>query len=115
MIGEKKIPQRIYIKDSQLAECEIEGIADARINAVPYKCVSGKICEYINVDNLWHDASEEPESDKCILIRFVDYKGNGEYGTDILAPPITWNNWVEICKITKWCYVEDLLPKGGEK
>lgn len=64
---------------------------------------------------LWHDASEEPESDKCILIRFVDYKGNVEYGTDILAPPITWNNWVEICKITKWCYVEDLLPKGGDK
>lgn len=64
---------------------------------------------------IWHDASEEPESDKCILIRFVDYKGNVEYGTDILAPPITWNNWVEICKITKWCYVEDLLPKGGEK
>lgn len=64
---------------------------------------------------IWHDASEKPESDKCILIRFVDYKGNVEYGTDILAPPITWNNWVEICKITKWCYVEDLLPKGGEK
>ena len=64
---------------------------------------------------IWHDPSEEPESDKCILIRFVDYKGNVEYGTDILAPPITWNNWVEICKITKWCYVEDLLPKGGEK
>lgn len=64
---------------------------------------------------IWHDASEEPESDKCILIRFVDYKGNVEYGTDILAPPITWNNWVEICKIAKWCYVEDLLPKGGDK
>lgn len=64
---------------------------------------------------LWYDASEEPESDKCILIRFVDYKGNVEYGTDILAPPITWDNWVEICKITKWCYVEDLLPKGGDK
>ena len=64
---------------------------------------------------IWYDASEEPESDKCILIRFVDYKGNVEYGTDILAPPITWNNWVEICKITKWCYVEVLLPKGGEK
>lgn len=64
---------------------------------------------------LWHDASEEPESDKFILIRYVDYKGNVEYGTDILAPPITWNNWVEICKITKWCYVEDLLPKGGEE
>ncbi len=64
---------------------------------------------------LWHDASEKPESDKCILIRFVDYKGNVEYGTDILALPITWNNWVEIYKITKWCYVEDLLPKGGEK
>ena len=44
-----------------------------------------------------------------------DYKWNVEYGTDILDPPITWNNWVEICKITKWCYVENLLPKGGEK
>lgn len=115
MIDENKIPQRIYVKDYQLATCETDGIADARINAVPYKGGRGKLCEYINIDFLWHDASEEPESDKCILIRFVDYKGNVEYGTDILAPPITWNNWVEICKITKWCYVEDLLPKGGDK
>lgn len=22
---------------------------------------------------IWHDASEEPESDKCILIRFVEF------------------------------------------
>jgi hypothetical protein len=46
MIDEKKIPQRIYIKDYQLATCETDGIADARINAVPYK---GGVENYANI------------------------------------------------------------------
>lgn len=121
MIDEKKIPQRIYIKDYQLAECEIEGVADARINAVPYKGGSGKLCEYINVDNLWHDASEEPEHSRYILaqrrtfigeLRYYLYKTNSTY---------PWELNVRDLRITKWCYIDDILPlahdatKGGDK
>lgn len=110
MIDEKRIPQRIYIKDSQLVECEIEGIADARINAVPYKCRSGKICEYINVDNLWHDASEKPEFDKRLLTQHITLMGELGYDltTNILAYP--WELYVKGAYITKWCYIEDILP-----
>lgn len=113
MIDEKKIPQRIYIKDSQLAECEIEGIADARINAVPYKGGSGKICEYINVESLWHDASEEPEDNK----EFIMYDGENwnEITSYVHEGPYSWMQLVGTFCFIKWCYVEDILPKGGEK
>ncbi len=134
MIDEKRIPQRIYIKDSQLAECEIEGVADARINAVPYKGGSGKLCEYINVDNLWHKREEEPTEEGAIIKRL--FKKGEIY--------LTFFNWVKVkddiikshknigctqdeialyvriawkeCgNFDKWCYLSDLLPKGGEE
>lgn len=116
MIDEKKIPQRIYIKDSQLAECEIEGVADARINAVPYKGGCGKICEYINVDSLWHNASEVPDREpRTIIIGYVDdYIGmNYEFEND---PGLdTWNEFFKRMNVIHWCYFSDLFPKGGEK
>lgn len=114
MIDEKKIPQRIYIKDSQLAECEIEGVADARINAVPYKGGSGKICEYINVESLWHDASEEPEIDKPLIIQYMSLMNEVSYDKDRRIAKYSWKLNVEWLRIIKWCYFDDLLPKGGE-
>lgn len=115
MIDEKRIPQRIYIKESQLAECEIEGVADARINAVPYKGGSGKLCEYINVDNLWHDASEKPQGSAAILYLWHDEQGGMDVGIDGVFDDLEWKKFVEYNKITKWCYINDILPKGGEK
>lgn len=115
MIDEKKIPQRIYIKDSQLAECEIEGVADARINAVPYKGGRGKLCEYINIDFLWHDASEMPIMSEHSMI-IVELN-------DITACKYSlWRSTTTyecLCNnkgyVRRWLYLDDLLKEGGEK
>lgn len=113
MIDEKKITQRIYVKDYQLATCETDGIADARINAVPYKGGRGKLCEYINIDFLWHDASEEPQKDQPFITQWKNL-----WIIDINRSIFPNNDWFSHCKkakIKQWAYIADLLPKGGEK
>ncbi len=66
---------------------------------------------------LWHDASEIPEEGEQILYtateggEIVDVKVT----TTALYDFIPWNEVVRDFNISKWCYVEDLLPKGGGK
>ena len=74
-----------------------------------------------NLERLWHDASEEPQyKNKRILAYseyfdyfFVDFpiylmiKDGGEFKN--------WETVVLRNKISKWAYVSDLLPKGGEE
>ena len=115
MIDEKRIPQRIYIKDSQLAECEIEGVADARINAVPYKGGSGKLCEYINVDSLWHDASEKPIMSEHGMI-IVELNDITTCKYSLWRSTTTYEC---LCNnksyVRRWLYLDDLLKKESEK
>lgn len=66
---------------------------------------------------IWHDTSETPEEGKQILYtateggEIVDVKVT----TTALYDLIPWNEVVRDFNISKWCYIEDLLPKGGEK
>lgn len=73
-----------------------------------------------NPKNVWHDASEEPENGSNIVA--IDKDGNwwdiqpyhrGDYeGYELegwFCCSISYNN------IQKWAYINDLLPKGGEK
>ena len=67
---------------------------------------------------LWHDASEIPEEGERILCTATE---GGEIvdvmkvTTIALYDFIPWNEVVRFFNISKWCYIEDLLPKGGEK
>ena len=66
---------------------------------------------------LWHDASETPEEGEQILYtateggKIVDVM---RVTTIALYDFIPWNEVVRDFNISKWCYIEDLLPKGGE-
>lgn len=66
---------------------------------------------------LWHDASEIPEEGEQILYtateggEIVDVKVT----TTALYAFIPWSEVVRDFNISKWCYVKDLLPKGGKK
>lgn len=61
---------------------------------------------------LWHDTSETPEEGKQILYtateggEIVDVKVT----TTALYDFIPWNEVVRNFNISKWCYIEDLLP-----
>ena len=63
--------------------------------------------------NVWHDVSEMPKDGEWILVR------NRYDIYDALVQRITsqdiWCAWSADNNITRWAYISDLLPKGGEK
>lgn len=72
---------------------------------------------------LWHTEDEIPEADRLILVK--DWKFKDEYLTFDTTEELNLEDfdkehqWEYFCKLADfdftWCYIEDLLPKGGEK
>lgn len=46
---------------------------------------------------------------------WLDDRGTMDVGIDGVFSDVEWAKFVAYNSITKWCYIEDLLPKGGEK
>lgn len=69
-----------------------------------------------NLESLWHDASEEPEDD-CKQILYQEKIGT--YGIivkhDWDLVNISWEDFSSANLMSRWAYISDLLPKGGEK
>ena len=64
---------------------------------------------------LWHDASVKPEGNAVILYQWLDDRGTMDVGIDGVFSDVEWAKFVAYNSIIKWCYIEDLLPKGGKK
>ena len=64
---------------------------------------------------IWHEASVKPEGNAVILYQQLDDRGTMDVGIDGVFSDVEWAKFVAYNSITKWCYIEDLLPKGGEK
>lgn len=74
---------------------------------------------------LWHTEDEIPEADRLILVKGKTNETCGDYGLfntpkDLdIAGFDRKSQWESFCKLADldftWCYIEDLLPKGGEK
>ena len=66
---------------------------------------------------LWHDASVKPEEGEQIL--YTDTEGGKNVDVNVTTTALydfmSWNEVVRFFNISKWCYIDDLLPKGGEK
>lgn len=68
--------------------------------------------EYTDLSQVWHNAKEEPEKGKLII---------GIDDNDALACKRKnqnvgdWLYFAECFGLIRWAYIEDLLPKGGEK
>lgn len=65
--------------------------------------------------DLWHPISEEPEENKKLLVQYTNYMVKDDYEIDMNIPHVPWRYLVTTYNFKKWCYIEDLLPKGGEK
>ena len=65
--------------------------------------------------DLWHPVSEEPEENKKLLVQYTNYMVEDDYEIDMNIPHVPWRYLVTTYNFKKWCYIEDLLPKGGEK
>lgn len=67
-----------------------------------------------NLESLWYDTSEIPELKDSILIQFA--RGRCDvYTIHIKAQTDLWHSWCKEYEVSRWAYVKDLLPKGGEK
>lgn len=63
--------------------------------------------------DVWHDASEMPKEGEWILIQFDEDSYDALVFCDMNAAA-----FCTCCKkygSTRWAYINDLLPKGGEK
>lgn len=64
---------------------------------------------------IWHDAKEEPEIDKTLIIQYTGIMNEVSYDKDRHVAICPWELNVKRLRILKWFYMDDILPKGGEK
>ena len=61
--------------------------------------------------DLWHPASEEPKKGRVFLYKTI-FK---EYGLNQIIDGNEWKYIIKYQKATQWLYIDDLLPKRGDK
>lgn len=102
-------PKKIYLREQELHDsitCERMASCNESYGDMTE--------EYINLKQIWHDVSEEPEIGPNIVA--IDKDGHwldiqqyhGDYDLDGL------NGWIccaHTYDIQKWAYISDLLPK----
>lgn len=67
--------------------------------------------------NVWHDISEEPEKQEFILVEVINTipkKNEVRYFVEYVEEWIVGLMKTEGLQC-RWAYINDLLPKGGEK
>lgn len=95
-----------------------EEVVDAETYLIENSFITGAkwaINEFLK--NLWHPASEEPRKDVSIIVETHNDKNMFYYAwtrwQDNFYP--SWTDAVLCSRVSRWLYVEDLLPKeGGE-
>ena len=70
----------------------------------------------VDLSKVWHDASEDPEDD-CKQILYQDKYGTWFFALKHDIVVVLEINWEDFAaeNISRWAYIEDLLPKGGKK
>ena len=110
MIDEKKIEAaaRYYCNNRYPASQDAPFIAEGFRHGAKWA-----INELIK--NLWHPASEEPRKDVSIIVETHNDKNMFYYAwnrwQDNFYP--SWNDAVLCSRVSRWLYIDDLLPKEG--
>ena len=70
----------------------------------------------VDLSKIWHDASEEPEY-SCKQILYQDKYGDWFFALQHDIVVVLEINWEDFAaeNISRWAYIDDLLPKGGKK
>lgn len=66
-----------------------------------------------NLESLWHDATDNPTEATLILYRTTS--GECEVTELVCTSEGVWHLFVKEYEVAEWAYIEDLLPKGGER
>ena len=72
---------------------------------------------------LWHTEDEIPEADRLILVKdwkckdmYIPFDTTKELCLKDFDKKIQWENFCNLADLDfTWCYIDDLLPKGGGK
>lgn len=103
------IPKKLYVRELDIDIFNEE--AEATRSWVANRPNTGRR-EYTDLSQVWHEAKEEPKKGECIL---GEYQG-GIYQTYLCGyVDCEWSSYVKVFSLIRWAYVNDLLPKGGEK
>ena len=62
---------------------------------------------------IWHDASEMPEKGKAFIF-LAESNSLKHYHVGVVYNPMDYDKNCEWWGLIEWCYIEDLLPKGGD-
>ena len=111
MIDDKKIEEeaRYYCNNRYPASQDAPFIAEGFRKGARWA-----IHEFLK--NLWHPAEEEPKKNRLVLtdIRSIMDKDHICWTTVKLTENgyiSNWSNYTKVTKITRWLYLDDLLPK----
>ena len=74
--------------------------------------------EYTDLSQVWHDVTEEPmDRRRTIVLYGTNPVGvtSCNYEDILLTFRKTWSAYVFLSNFSLWAYLDELLPKGGEK
>ena len=77
------------------------------------KCFIDRKNNIIDKGNVFHSAEEAPDMRRDLLYE-SPFGGYGVLKTLPLCDE-KWSYFKRVYKIRRWAYIDDLLPKGGEK
>lgn len=104
MIDEKKI--------ETLAKETFANVRNSKDNV----CMKVDFLSCVNwfKEAIWHKREEEPERHKRFLIQWTN-KGISYCETGTIERKYDWQIIVMTYDDVRWCYIDDILPKGGDK
>lgn len=115
MIDKKKIEEaaRNYCNNRYPASQDAPFIAEGFRKGARWA-----INEFLN--DLWHPADEEPKKNRIVLtdVRSIMDRDRIYWATVKLTENgyiRNWSRYAKVTKITRWLYIDDLLPKEGGK
>lgn len=61
------------------------------------------------INSVWHDASEQPDRGKDIIVMYSNKSCR------VFLPNGIWDNLIKVDKFIKWAYIDDLLPNTKKR
>lgn len=65
----------------------------------------------VNLNDIWHDASEEPQGEDW---KILCEDANDDHWVTGRRCGYNWEKFVKSQAITRWSYISDLFPKEGD-
>lgn len=95
-------------EDIEKAAMEYSGLSDnskdpdSRLRGA--LCIAFKDGANWHINSVWHDANEQPDRGKDIIVMYSNKSCR------VFLPNGIWDNLIKVDKFIKWAYIDDLLP-----